>query len=126
MNAPGSPPTRPTALAIVYLTVFIDLLGFGIILPSLPYYARDLGADRSRLGILFSAYSVAQLAGSALLGRLSDRNGRRPVLLLSLAGSAASMFLSGLATGLLALSLARALAGSSGAASGRPRLTSPT
>jgi DHA1 family tetracycline resistance protein-like MFS transporter len=100
-----------TALAIVYLTVFIDLLGFGIILPALPYYARDLGASGLDLGILFSAYSVAQLGGSALLGRLSDRHGRRPILLASLAGSSASMVLSGLATGLLALTLARALAG---------------
>jgi DHA1 family tetracycline resistance protein-like MFS transporter len=111
MSAPGGPPADRAALAIVYLTVFIDLLGFGIILPSLPYYARDLGATGLDLGILFSAYSVAQLAGSALLGRLSDHHGRRPILLLSLAGSAASMFLSGLAGGLAALSLARALAG---------------
>jgi DHA1 family tetracycline resistance protein-like MFS transporter len=118
MSAAGHPPADRAALAIVYLTVFIDLLGFGIILPSLPYYARDLGATGLGLGILFSAYSAAQLAGSALLGRLSDRHGRRPILLLSLAGSAASMFLSGLATGLLALSLARALAGAFGGSIG--------
>jgi len=105
-----STPRRSTLL-IVYLTVFVDLLGFGIILPALPYYARDLGASGLGLGILFSAYSVAQLLGSAVLGRLSDRHGRRPILLLSLAGSSASMVLSGLATGLVALSLARALAG---------------
>jgi len=118
MSAPDSPPTGRAALAIVYLTVFIDLLGFGIILPSLPYYARDLGATGLGLGVLFSAYSVAQLAGSAFLGRLSDRHGRRPILLLSLAGSAASMFLSGMATGLIALSCARGLAGAFGGSIG--------
>jgi MFS transporter, DHA1 family, tetracycline resistance protein len=99
------------ALAIVYMTVFIDLLGFGIILPSLPYYARALGASGVGLGILFSAYSVAQLLGSTLLGRLSDRHGRRPVLLLSLAGSSVSMALSGVAHSLVLLCVARALAG---------------
>ncbi|MGE0454987.1 MAG: MFS transporter [Vicinamibacteria bacterium] len=106
-------PVRPGrgALAIVYLTVFLDLLGFGIILPSLPYYARALGASGAELGVLFAAYSVAQLFGSTLLGRLSDRIGRRPVLLLSLAGSSLSMLLSGLAAGLLALTAARATAG---------------
>ena len=118
MSATVSPPAGRAALTIIYLTVFIDLLGFGIILPSLPYYARDLGATGLGLGILFSAYSVAQLVGSAFLGRLSDRHGRRPILLLSLAGSAASMFLSGIATGLLTLSLARALAGAFGGSIG--------
>lgn len=100
-----------TALGIVYFTVFLDLLGFGIILPSLPYYARELGASGLALGLLFSSYSVAQLAGAAVLGRLSDRFGRRPILLLSLAGSAVSMTLSGLARTLALLCLARAFAG---------------
>jgi MFS transporter, DHA1 family, tetracycline resistance protein len=109
-DVPRPVPSR-AALAIVYMTVFIDLLGFGIILPSLPYYARDLGASGLGLGILFSSYSVAQLLGSTVLGRLSDRYGRRPILLLSLAGSSASMALSGVAHSLVLLSAARALAG---------------
>jgi DHA1 family tetracycline resistance protein-like MFS transporter len=108
MNPPA--PGR-AALAVVYTTVFIDLLGFGIILPSLPYYARELGASGFRLGVLFTSYSLAQLFGSTLLGRLSDRHGRRPILLLSLAGSSASMALSGLAGSLWMLAAARALAG---------------
>jgi len=113
--------TRPhrASLLVVYATVFLDLLGFGIILPALPFFARQLivggGEDSPSLGLgiglLFMAYSLAQMLGAAILGRLSDRVGRRPVLLLSLSGSAISFFLSGLAQTLLFLCLARALAG---------------
>lgn len=104
-------PKPRAALLIVYGTVFLDLLGFGIILPSLPYYARQLGATGLLLGALLTSYSFAQLLGAAWLGRLSDRLGRRPVLLLSLAGASIGMVLSGLAGSLLTLCLARALAG---------------
>lgn len=112
-SPPPAAPRLPgrAALAVVYGTVFLDLLGFGIILPSLPYYARELGASGLGLGTLFTSYSLAQLLGAALLGRLSDRVGRRPVLMLSLAGSAVSMVLSGLAGTLVLLCSARALAG---------------
>jgi DHA1 family tetracycline resistance protein-like MFS transporter len=100
-----------SALGIVYLTVFIDLVGFGIILPLLPYYAEGFGATGVWVGALFTAYSAAQFLGAPALGRLSDRVGRRPVLLLSLAGSAVSLFVSGLAPTLVLLLAARALAG---------------
>lgn len=100
-----------TALGIVYFTVFLDLLGFGIILPFLPFFALELGATGLDLGLILTSYSLAQLCGAAILGRLSDRLGRRPILLASLAGASAAMVLSGLAESLLALSLARALAG---------------
>jgi DHA1 family tetracycline resistance protein-like MFS transporter len=113
-TAPRTEPRqRPgrAAAANIYGIVLLDLLGFGIILPSLPYYARELGASGVGLGILFSAYSAAQFVGSAVLGRLSDRHGRRPILLMSLAGSSVAMALSGLAHGLVLLTLARALAG---------------
>ena len=98
-------------LPVVYLTVFIDLLGFGIILPALPYYAEAFGATGVWVGAILAAYSAAQLVGASLLGRLSDRVGRRPILLLSLAGSAASLLLCGLAGSLWLLLAARALAG---------------
>ncbi len=91
--------------------MFLDLLGFGIILPWLPYYAAELGASGVGLGFLFTSYSLAQLLGASVLGRLSDRMGRRPVLLLSLVGACAGMIASGLASSLLALCLARAVAG---------------
>ena len=100
-----------SSLAILYLTVFVDLLGFGIILPLLPYYAEHFGASAVWVGALLSAYSTAQFVGAPLLGRLSDRFGRRPLLLLSLAGSAISLAASGLTTTLLGLIAARALAG---------------
>ena len=98
-------------LPVVYLTVFIDLVGFGIILPALPYYAEAFGATGVWIGAILAAYSAAQLVGASLLGRLSDRVGRRPILLMSLAGSAASLLLCGLAGSLWLLLAARALAG---------------
>jgi len=109
----GAAPPRParSALLVVYVTVFLDLLGFGIILPFLPYYTLKLGGHGLEVGILLTSYSLAQLVGAALLGRASDRTGRRPILLLSLAGSSAAMVLSGLATTLWVLYAARALAG---------------
>jgi DHA1 family tetracycline resistance protein-like MFS transporter len=109
MAAPA--PRHGASLGVVYATVFIDLLGFGIILPALPYYADRLGAGGLWLGMVLTAYSLAQLLGAAILGRLSDRFGRRPVILLSLAGSSVSMALTGIAPSLTALVAARALAG---------------
>ncbi len=108
------PAAGKAALATVYLTVFIDLFGFGIILPALPYYAQKLGASGLWLGVLFTAYSGMQLFGAALLGRWSDRVGRRPVLLLSLFGSALAFTLCGFADTLPWLIAARALAGAFG------------
>ena len=102
---------RRASLGIGYLTVFIDLLGFGIILPSLPYYAQRLGASGLWLGVLLTSYSFAQLVGAVVLGRLSDRFGRRPLILLGLAGSSISLALTAVAGSLAALAAARALAG---------------
>ncbi|MEM7353311.1 MAG: MFS transporter [Acidobacteriota bacterium] len=107
---PTPAPDR-SALGVVYFTVFLDLLGFGIILPWLPFYAATLGASGLGLGLLFTAYSLAQMVGATWLGQLSDRFGRRPILLMSLVGSAAGLVLCGLATSLVALCLARAVAG---------------
>ncbi|RLS45157.1 MAG: MFS transporter, partial [Planctomycetota bacterium] len=83
------------ALLVVFLTVFIDLLGFGIVLPVMPRqaepYLQALGlspvAIGAVIGVLFSLFSLMQFLFSPLWGRLSDRFGRRPMLLLSLAGS---------------------------------------
>ena len=102
---------KRSPLTIIYLTVFIDLLGFGIILPVLPFYATKLGATGVWVGALLTAYSAAQFIAAPILGQISDRIGRRPVLLLSLLGSAISLTVSGLAQTLALLLIGRALAG---------------
>ncbi|MGP3960845.1 MFS transporter [Nonomuraea sp. 3N208] len=105
---------RRSAQLVISATVFVDLLGFTLILPALPFYATELGATGLWFGALMSAYSVAQLVAAPLLGRLSDRYGRRPLVLLALAGSAVSMALTGLATSLAGLLVCRMLAGACG------------
>jgi len=84
-------------LATIFLVVFVDLLGFSLILPLLPYYAEQYGAGELMIGLLTASYAAAQLVGAPLLGRLSDRIGRRPVLLVSIAGTAIGFALLGVA-----------------------------
>ncbi len=98
----------------IFLVVFIDLLGFSIILPLLPYYAESFGADELQIGLLVAIYAAAQLISAPLLGRLSDRIGRRPVLLFSVAGNLLSFLLLGFAQNLWMLFTARLLAGLTG------------
>jgi multidrug resistance protein len=84
-------------LSIIFLTVFIDLIGFGIVIPVLPLYAKEFGASETVNGWLVGIYSAMQFFFAPMLGKLSDRVGRRPVLLVSLAGTAIGFFLMGLA-----------------------------
>lgn len=91
--------------------VIVDLIGFGIVMPVLPFYAKELGADGTTLGLLFTSYAAAQFVFAPVWGRLSDRIGRRPVLLLTIAGTAASLLCLGLASSLPAIFAARLLAG---------------
>lgn len=102
-------------LMVVFLTVLIDLIGFGIVLPILPLWAEEFGASPTQIGLLTATYSLMQLIFAPVWGRLSDRVGRRPVILVTLAGSAVSALLIGLAGTLWVLFLARALNGISGA-----------
>jgi len=90
------------------------LLGFGIILPILPFYAEKFGANGLWIGAILTAYSAAQFVSALFLGRLSDRIGRRPVLLASLLGSALSLTASGFANSLVLLLLSRLIAGAFG------------
>jgi DHA1 family tetracycline resistance protein-like MFS transporter len=81
----------------IFIIVFIDLLGFGLILPLLPFYADEFGATPLLVGLLTAIYAAAQLVGAPLLGRLSDRFGRRPILLISILGTFLGFLLFGLA-----------------------------
>jgi len=81
----------------IFIIVFIDLVGFGLILPLLPFYADEYGATPFVVGLLTASYAAAQLIGAPILGRLSDRYGRRPVLLISIFGTAAGFLLLGIA-----------------------------
>jgi len=102
-------------LVIIFITVFIDLLGFGIIIPLLPFYAEHFGASAFLVGLLSTSFSLAQFLFAPLWGQLSDRIGRRPVILVGLLGSAASYALFAVATSLPLLFVARTLAGIAGA-----------
>jgi multidrug resistance protein len=102
-------------LVIIFFTVFIDLLGFGIIIPLLPFYAEHFGASALVVGLLSTSFSAAQFLFAPLWGRLSDRVGRRPVILIGLIGSALSYALFAVATSLPLLFVARTLAGIAGA-----------
>ncbi|MEV5413206.1 MFS transporter [Thermopolyspora sp. NPDC052614] len=107
---------RRRALPVIYLSVFVDMLGFGIILPLLPFHAERLGGSGLWVGGVLTAYAAAQFVAAPVLGALSDRYGRRPVLLAALAGSAISLTLTGLAGSLVTLLAARLIAGLFGGA----------
>jgi MFS family permease len=107
---------RRSALLVVCLAVFVDMLGFGIILPLLPYQVQDLGGTGIWVGAILTAYAAAQFVAAPVLGALSDRFGRRPLLLASLAGSAVSLALTGVAESLALLLAARVVAGLCGGA----------
>src|SRR2546428_14076589 len=82
-------PGARSRFAVIFFTVLIDLIGFGIIIPILPYYAQRLGAGGVGLGALLGAYSLMQFVATAVLGRTSDRAGRPPLLLAPMLCNAA-------------------------------------
>jgi DHA1 family tetracycline resistance protein-like MFS transporter len=101
-------------LASIFLVVFIDLLGFSLILPLLPYYARTFNASGTVTGLLVASYAAVQLFGAPLLGRLSDRYGRRPILLVSIFGTFIGFLLLGFARALWVLFASRIIDGITG------------
>ena len=101
--------TKKLALILGY--VFIDVLGFSLILPLLPFYAESFEASPTLVGLLLGANAITQLIGAPLIGRLSDRHGRRPLLLASISGTVLSFVLLGLANSLWMLFLSRILDG---------------
>lgn len=121
-TAPSKGARRP--VAVVVAIVFIDLLGFGIIIPILPFYVRSFGVSDVFIGLLAASYSLAQFVAAPLLGRISDERGRRPVLMLSVGVAGIAWLIFGVAAeigtilgttvGLVVLFSARLLAGAAG------------
>jgi MFS transporter, DHA1 family, tetracycline resistance protein len=109
---------KKSPLVSILSIVFIDLIGFGMIIPILPLYAMRFQATEWQIGLLLASYSFMQFLASPVLGWLSDRYGRKPVLLCSLIGSATGYILMAGATSLTILFLARILAGVAGASVG--------
>ena len=107
-------PSPRRTLTTLFLIVFTDLIGFGIVIPLLPLYAEHFHPAPWQFGLLMAAFSAMQFIFSPLLGRLSDRVGRRPVLLISLFGSVAGSVLFALAHSLAWLFASRLLAGIAG------------
>jgi len=104
--------TRP--LLVIFLTIFVNLIGFGIIIPLLPFYAETFGASPIVIGLLFAVFSICQLAAAPVLGDWSDRYGRRPILIFSLIGTVVSFVLLAVAHSLTMLFIARIVDGLSG------------
>jgi DHA1 family tetracycline resistance protein-like MFS transporter len=100
-----------SALAILFVIVFIDLLGFGMVIPVMPLYAERLGASDAWVGLLSAGYSLMQFVFAPIWGRLSDRIGRRPVLLASIAMTALAFALYGASSSFVALLVSRLFAG---------------
>ncbi|OLB63620.1 MAG: hypothetical protein AUI11_00660 [Acidobacteria bacterium 13_2_20CM_2_66_4] len=104
--------TRP--LLIIFLTIFVNLVGFGIIIPLLPFYAQTFGASPTVIGLLFAVFSLCQLAAAPALGDISDHHGRRPVLVFSLLGTVISFVMLAVAHSVAMLFAARIVDGLSG------------
>ncbi len=107
--------TLPPGFGTIWASVAVDLVGFGIVLPILPIYAKRFHATSLEAALLVTAFSAAGFICSPIWGRLSDRFGRRPVILVSLAGTAVGSLLTGAATGLPLLFVGRLVDGASGA-----------
>jgi DHA1 family tetracycline resistance protein-like MFS transporter len=116
VSDPAPRPAAPAAasrraLVPVFVTVLLDLIGFGMIIPLLPFYAQEYHASPAQVGWLFASFSLTQLLFAPLLGRLSDRVGRRPVLLVTIGGSIGAYLLFAYSPSFAWLLAARALAG---------------
>lgn len=107
---------KRSPLLVIFITVFIDLIGFGIVIPVLPFYVEGttFNASPRAVGLLFASYSVMQLIFTPILGRLSDKYGRRPILFFSLLGTSAGFLILGFATTIWMLFAGRIIDGITG------------
>jgi MFS family permease len=101
-------------LLVIFLTILVNLIGFGIIIPLLPFYAETFGASPLTIGLLFASFSLAQLFASPVLGAWSDKWGRRPILIFSLVGTVVSFVMLAVAHSLAMLFAARMSTGCGG------------
>src|SRR5947208_11128628 len=115
MRSRGDRRPLPPGFGTIWTTVAVDLIGFGVVLPLLPLYTTRFHAGAFTVGAMFASFSVAQLVFAPIWGRVSDRVGRKPVLILSLVGTAAGTLLTGLAGSLALLFIGRIVDGASGA-----------
>ena len=106
---------KRSSLLVLFLTVFIDLIGFGMVIPFLSFYAREYGASGTTVGAVVGIYSIMQFFFAPIWGRISDRIGRRPVILISLTASCTGYFLFAVAHSLVLLFASRVIAGVGGA-----------
>lgn len=97
--------------SLLYLAVFINIVGFGMVIPLLPFYAQSFGASNTQIGLLAASFSITQFLAAPFFGRISDRIGRKPILAISLFGSALSFLFFGLAQSLSWLFILRAIHG---------------
>lgn len=104
-----------SSLAILFSVIVLDLIGFGVVIPILPFYAETYGANAFLLGLLLTSYASMQFLFSPLWGKLSDKIGRKKVLLLTMAGSVVGLTILGLAPNLIFLFVGRIVSGIFGA-----------
>src|SRR2546425_1880081 len=107
-------PAGRSRVAVIFFTVLIDLIGFGIVIPIVPYYAKQFGASGFAFGALLGVYSLMQFFAAAVLGRLSDRVGRRPVLLTTMVLNTGGYLLFAFAGSYWALFASRVIGGFAG------------
>lgn len=106
------------SLAVLMAVAFVDMLGFAMIFPLLPYYAQDFGISEQGIGVIMASFSLAQLVSAPFWGRVSDRYGRRPALMIGLAASAASFVVFAFANSFWLLLASRAIQGAGGGTTG--------
>ena len=103
---------RPRAhVLLIVVTVFLNIMGLGLILPVLPFYGIAYGADSTQIGLLFTAFSACQFLAAPVFGALSDRFGRRPIILFGILGQGASYLIMGFANSLALLFVSRVVSG---------------
>jgi len=105
----------PAGFWPIWTTVALDLVGFGIVAPILGRYAKDFGANGLEVGLMFASFSVAQMIFAPILGRVSDHIGRKPVIIISLIGTAIGSFVTGIGGAMWVLFVGRIIDGASGA-----------